>query len=126
MKIELDLQTGSVGLTFGGSPAAIREVNPSSPYTNVVQTNMVLTGVVIPGVVEMTGEGMDGVFLVNLLKVHAEMEGRKLIHNGQTGNLTNEYYVPGFGASCKIEGHEAQMATLRIGPGQKIVAPLFT
>lgn len=78
MKVELELQPGPVGLTFGGSPAAIRKVNLTSPYAEVVQTNMVVTGLTIPGVVEMTGGGVEGVFLVNLLKAYADVEGRIL------------------------------------------------
>jgi uncharacterized protein (TIGR00266 family) len=39
-----------------------------------------------------------------------------------SGKLKNEYYIPHFASSCKIEGHEAQMATVRLSPGQKIKA----
>lgn len=72
----------------------------------------------------------------DLLKSYASLESRllhlctqpneinhHLLQNGQSGgNLTNERYIPNFVASCKIEGHEGQMATLRLTPGQSIVA----
>lgn len=72
----------------------------------------------------------------DLLTANSRLEGRVLylctkpneinhylLQDGNSGsNLTNEHYIPGFAASCKIEGHEAQMATLRLTRGQSIVA----
>ena len=79
MKIELELQSGSLGITFGGNPAAITKVNPTSPYADIVQPNMVVAGLVIPEIVEMTGDGLGHAFLVDLLKAYSDKPGRVLV-----------------------------------------------
>lgn len=136
---KVHLPAGSIGVTFKSTPIGpcISNISDTSPIAEAIGLGLNFRQLEIPNVGVVAGNiAVD--HLVSLLKAYSSSDERVLhlctkpqeIHANQimttststTTNLTNEYYVPNFGASCKIEGHEAQMATVRLLPGQTFKA----
>ena len=79
MKVQLQLQPGSIGIGFDGCPVVVRKVVETSPYYSFVAPHKsVVTGMTIPGVVQIEGMDMDATFLIALLKEYSDLPGKIL------------------------------------------------
>ena len=80
MKVTVQLQPGSIGITFQGMPAVVKCISETSLYGHLVQPHMVVTGVQIVNVMEITGDSTTGSALVDLLKKHSESVHRRYLN----------------------------------------------
>ena len=124
---QITLPLGDLDVTFEDLPRlpTVMKVSELSPMVDKIEEGLQVESLIIPGVGEFSDLTTNT--LVRLLKDSAFTDGRILVLRSKPtevragGTETNEHRYD-FCASTVVQGHEAQMATVRLLPGQKVVA----